>query len=500
MTATVATGKRRIMYNDDGGSIIYLPHRYPMTLDEYYDCVDHLLGTQVDTYALCVAATTHLEAGGTVERPKIGSRSATRRAGQNWRHLEGLGIHPPTALLDRAKGHGLEAIASLRMNDAHFAYSPEGPEAPGQASQFWREHPECRIDPTVDTSQVLRGTDVWPRVLYDYSHPLVQELFLQHIEWTFAQCDADGFELDLLRHPYFFNPEEALAKQDVMTDLLKRARQRLDTIGDAKGRTLVLGALVPTGPDRARELGLDVLTWIQEGVLDYVVPKHYIEFLMDVPLQDYLVAAEGTRTQVCACLENWPEVAAGDPLESFRGAAASYWEQGVDGIYLYNYFNHRPHPHTEADRHILQEIGDPQLIRRKDKRFALTSVDPQESYQLPLVLTGDHRVHFTLGDDVPTAAAAWSLKSVVLRLEFDNLVIEEDQLEVALNGAALPGEPFGAPFDEDSYDFRWLEYDLTRGPWPRKGDNVLGISVRQRCPDIASSLTLTQLEILTKYQ
>jgi|AP95_1055475.scaffolds.fasta_scaffold698512_2 hypothetical protein len=44
MTDTSSTSKkRRIMYNYDGGTAIYFPHRYPMTLDQYYDCVDQLL-------------------------------------------------------------------------------------------------------------------------------------------------------------------------------------------------------------------------------------------------------------------------------------------------------------------------------------------------------------------------------------------------------------------------------------------------------------------------
>ena len=469
---------RRIMYNDDGGTSIYLPHPYPMTLDQYYDCVDQLLGTQVDTYVLCIGATTHREAGGDVQKPEKAFRGSVWRMNRNWHHLEGLGIDPPTALLDRAKERGLEAIASLRMDDAHFAYSPEGPEAPGQASQFWLEHRECCIDPTVDASKVLRGTSEWPRILYDYSHPLVQQLFLDTIDRTFEKCDADGFELDFMRQPYFFKPEEALGKLDVMTDLLKRARRRLDEIGREKGRSMVLGALVPAGPDRAREIGLDVLTWMKEGLLDYVVPKHLILFRMDVPMEEYLAAAQSTATQVYACLENWPEPEAGEPLEIFRGAAASYWDIGVDGIYVYNYFNHRPHPLNEADRRILQEIGDPELIRRKDKRFALTSAEPKESYlhQLPMELTGEHSISFTLGDDTRSAADEWSLESVSLRLEFNDLVFEEDRVEFELNGAALPFEKFQTTFHFGGFVYKWIEYDLTQGPLPRRGGNKLDIS------------------------
>ena len=500
MTYTSDSKKRTIMYNDDGGTAIYLPHPYPMTLGQYYDCVDQLLGTQVDTYVLCIGETTHHEAGGEIQKPETTNREAHWRGSHNWSHLEGLGIHPPTALLDRAKDKGLEAIASLRMNDAHFAYSPEGPEAPGQASQFWLENRECRIDPTVDTSKVLRGTAEWPLVLYDYSHPLVQQLFLDIIDRTFERCDADGLELDFMRHPYYFKPEDAPGKLDVMTDLLKRARRRLDEIGRERGRAMALGVLVPAVPDRAREIGLDVLTWIEKGLVDYVVPKHFIRFLMDVPVGEYLAASQGTSTQVYACLENWPPPEAGEPIASFRGAAAGYLDAGADGIYVYNYFNYRPHPHTKADRRILQEIGDPELMRRKDKRFALTAAEPEDGYQLPMEITGDHTINFVLGDDTRSAADEWSLLSARLRLEFSELVVEEDQLDFELNGAPLAAEKLESPYDFAHMTYKWVEYDLTQGPLPLRGANELHITLKRRCPGVSTPLTLIGMEIFTSYR
>ncbi|MDP6108099.1 MAG: hypothetical protein QGI33_06675, partial [Candidatus Brocadiia bacterium] len=55
----MSSKKRRVLYNDDGGSIIFYPHPYPITLDQYYDCVDQLIGTQVDTYILCLGSPTN---------------------------------------------------------------------------------------------------------------------------------------------------------------------------------------------------------------------------------------------------------------------------------------------------------------------------------------------------------------------------------------------------------------------------------------------------------
>jgi len=58
--------------------------------------------------------------------------------------------------------------------------------------------------------------------------------------------------------------------------------------------------------EEGREIGLDGLTWIEEGLLDYIAPNEYKRFVMDLPNEEYIQAAKGTGTQVYACLENWP--------------------------------------------------------------------------------------------------------------------------------------------------------------------------------------------------
>jgi len=475
-----------------------------MTLEQYYDCVDQLVGTQVDTYVLCTGSPSGPRRDGTLleraDRVEKGTHQS--RFLRNFGHLMDLGIDPTVALLDRATEKGMQAIASVRMSDAHFSYGYVPPDVAPHACSFWLEHPECRIDPTIDTSKVLRGTPDWSRVLFDFSHPEVQQHVMDWIDDILQRANADGLELDFLRHPYFFDPDEAPRKLDVMTGFVKRIRSRVDEVAKAKGRPMALGVLVPSSPEGGRNIGIDGITWIQERLVDYVVPKHFINFVMDIPLGEYVEAAAGTGIEVYACLENWPTGDAAErPIESFRGAAAHYWEVGVDGIYVYNYFNHRLHPLSKVEREILQEIGDADLLMRKDKRYTMMSTPSRregEDYQLPLEISGRHSVRFVLADE-EVRADQWPFRSNTLRVRFEGLAVEDDVLEFELNGAAVPSDGVRRLFDVEWYDFREIELSLPGGTPLRKGENELVIALKQRCPGVTKPLMLTDLEVFIRY-
>lgn len=497
--------KRRLLYNDDGTSSVFYPHLHPMTLDQCCDCVDQLVGTHCDTYILCAGSpTTDWPGSFRADVPMSDSMETgtpTWRCHRNAEHLQALEIDPDVALLQRAKNKGLQAIASIRMNDGHFAYSVEGPENYPRTARFWREHPEYRINPELDSSRVLRETDEWPGALFDYSHRGVHARILEMVDDVLDRADPDGVELDFMRHPYYFKPEEAPHRLADMTALVSSVRARLDEAGKTSGSPKALGVLVPATPEAGRNIGIDGLAWMQEGCLDYIVPKQFCLFAMDLPMEEYLRAARNTRTAVYACLENWPEGEMGQrPVEAFRGAAAHYWESGADGIYLYNYFNHRPHPLCGEDRQILEEIGDPELLRRKDKRYSLAAPAlyqlEGERYQLPLEVTGNHVVHLGLGDETPSTDS----RRDVLKLTFDHLVFEADVLECRLNGQVIPSERFAPVFDPDPFDFSGIACDLAELRLLRRGDNELAVLLKQRCPGASAPLILKDVQVVTSYR
>lgn len=493
------TGKPRLIYNDDGNSVVFIPHRYPMKVEELTDLVDQFSGTPVDRYVYCLVLprvflhdTKVGERAWDLAKGTYSSAYDFRRA-ENARHLVEQGNDPVRVLGERAHRKGLQYFVSQRMNDAHFAYSREGPEKNFWTGTFWHQHPELRI-----------GGDSkhYSRHLFDFSHSRIHDFHLAIIEETCQRYDIEGFELDFLRHPFYFKPEEARGKAPVMTEFVRKVRRRMQEIAREKGRELQLQVLVPRTLEGALQIGLDVRAWIEEGLVDSLVPKHYIRFNMEVPVEEFLELTSGTSIKVAPCLEQRMDVSD----EQFRAAASRYWQAGVDSLYLYNFFNHRPHPLCQDDRRILREIGDPEGIRLRDKHYFLLPNGRHDLADIPRQIprtldtrAGGHSVSLIVGDDLPSAAASGLVKEVSLKLGVPRITPESDEWEVHLNGAPIPRRQHRCQADPVAFGERWIEIDLTSGPYPRPGSNEVRFFLKQRNPMVTARLELTEVELWVRY-
>ena len=468
-----------------------------MSYKELTDVIDQFLGTQVDRYVYCLG-----NGRVALHDTQVADRAWERAGGQylnhifyryaeNARHLVERGLDPPQVLGKRAREAGLEYFLNLRMNDAHFAYSREGPEKNLSTGTFWHNHPEVRI-----------GGEGYQRHLFDYTHRAVREFRLAYLREVCTSYGLDGFELDYLRHPFFFPEGEGEKRADVMTGFVRQVRELLNEIGEERGRKLQLGVLVPRTLDASLKIGLDVRTWVSEKLVDWIVPKHYIFFNMDVAVEEFLQLTLGTTIRGAPCLEQRQNVSD----EKFRAAASRYWQAGVDSLYLYNFFNHQPHPLDQKDRNILQEIGDPELIHTRDKHYFVLPTSrhdlADEPRPIPVELdtrAEGHPVFLVVGDDLNRAAASRYVKQVTLKLGVPGITPERDEWDIHLNGKAIPREQHRCQADPDAFSERWIEVDLTSGPHPRPGKNEIRFFLRKRNPLIQKALELTDLELVIRY-
>ena len=119
---------------------------------------------------------------------------------------------------------------------------------------------------------------------------------------TFERFDVDGVEMDYMRHPGVFRSDEAYQNRYLMTDLIETVHNRLKEVGAERGRDLQLAVRVPPTLADSVRIGLDVESWIRDGLVDIVaVGGGFIPF--ETPIREFVEAAEGTGCQIYGCIE-----------------------------------------------------------------------------------------------------------------------------------------------------------------------------------------------------
>ena len=249
--------RRRTIYHNDARHSYLWHFEPPMRLEDAWIPIDEVAGTAVDTFSYCVE-----RGDGAFYPTKVGKMFAVEdgkpRAEQNyvWRaaacmlSLMERGLDPLRVLVDRAHEHGLDFIANLRLQ------------------RFGGMYPELEIE---------NGGAGWAEervqdLKYDVLHELVTEYPIEGVELDFTAAFSErGF--------FYFSDGGTPENTAAMTEWVRRVG------GDgalAAGRAsgLVGARIFPTEKGNL-EQGLDVRTWLGEGLLDFVVPVAYIYTVLD---------------------------------------------------------------------------------------------------------------------------------------------------------------------------------------------------------------------------
>jgi len=511
-----------MFYNDDGDTCL-LSYRGELRPEMVTDSVDVLLGTPVTTLALCVCYSDLVTYPSRVasmygwrDTPSNHTSPFYRRVHEFFRQVRERGWDIPRMVMERAREKGMEFIPSMRMNDGHFAQKVPPQEHP-LTGEFWMQHRELTVNPEAS----------WPadhrEFLLDFRHAAVREFRLANAFEIIDRYGALGFEMDWTRHPTFFR--RGREQPELLTEMVRRVRARLDRGSGAGGARHALIVRVPASIEQCLGLGLDVARWVREGLVDFVVPSspsRYISF--DMPIREWRELVEGTGVEVHAS----PDSAAprGDgqaTLEMYRAAAANYYALGAHGIYLFNLFC-RGYPLADDAYVIMRDVSCPEALGRRDKLFMATLDNwRRETDTLPVALAGPHRparIGLMVGDDLAAARSEGTLRRALLRARVDR-VAPEDRFAVSLNGAQVtpaggvcarePGRRAMIEWQSRTaawtYERRtlkgpwaWVEADLRAAP-PRRGDNVVTVRLLgEPASDRQFQPMLTDVDLAVSYE
>ena len=358
--------KRRLIFNNDGDDALFFPSDLPATPQNLLERrTIPVMGTQVDSIFYCttqsIGAYTHRSEVAELlvrDLPREGFRNPVGEFAEQ-------GTDPLEIVTEYCRKEGVEIFATLRMNDVHDSsdrFSVLG-------SKFKRKHSRTLFG----SSRKPPPYGYWSGA--DFSWKPIRNMTFQVLEEMASNYDLDGLELDFWRHPPYFKTYAwgepvTQTETDSMTRLMRRVRRMADARARERGRPLLIAVRVMDSPELNHDMGLDLVTWLREDLVDLVI----IGEVALAPWEETIRLAHRYGVPVYPCIRRSMMGEERGSLESFRAQALTAWKQGADGIYLFNLF-----PDEDHDRKY-RELGDPNGLERLDKLYSLDPVG-RESFK-----------------------------------------------------------------------------------------------------------------------
>ena len=490
--------RRRVLYNDDSDQ------QYVRSRESYgYEIVDDqsfldarttpTFDTHVDTYVWCLGNGADPPWGGTPELfPCLPSNG-----------------YATDLIVRSCHEHGVDVWGSLRMNDLHDATRSRSLDETSDPMKAL--HPEWMIEP-----EELRPEESGPYgkladgvsehylwSAFNFELPAVRDYRLAYIEKTAREHDLDGFELDFTRFTWYFTLGRERSLAHLMTNLVRRVRRSLDRVAEERNRHYTLAVHVFDSIETSLNLGLDVETWVDEGLVDaLVVGTGYLPYILD--LDEWLDLAMPREVPVYPSfntntIEDWrPMLSAPAYHEALRAISAHYWSAGADGQYIFNHFCQRNWQNVEDPGGLdldyiyapLLELGDPVEMLGKDKLYAIQTHTDQAMHQqalgpapLPIALDSLERsLPLQIGPDGDNPDAETRVRAYLTGGS------DSTNVWLRLNHTLLDATRRG----------EWVEATVPRGVL-RSGENVLGIWCDQELNGSPNPVILHRVFVPVEY-
>ena len=445
--------------------------------------------------------------------------AGTWRIYENTQALIEEGTDPPEVVIESGHRAGLSVFLSMRVNDMHDGRLGSDLDHPF-LSPMKRKHKDwlLGLSRTPWEGSPHYG---FSRFAYNFAIPEVRDYKISMAREAINNYDLDGLDWDFVRAPRLFPKDTGPENAHLITEMLRVLRGCLDEKSKQVGRPLELSVRVPPTFKLTLAFGLDVRTWIEEGLIDVLIAGVVMLDMRRLPMEEFVEAAASSGVKVIAQnpgyynngRPNSAKLIWGGPSycspEMCRASALASWRVGVDGLYLWNdhliTFTQDP----GYARTSWYEIADPETLERKDKHYLLddrrvkAGMDgEQENLTAPcgpipaeLSVAGD-RAEFDLdvADDLETARGEGALFTALLRVMIIHLT-GRDELTCHLNGHALDRESASCRL---IYNDCWLEWEV--GSILCQGRNELLVEVRKRNPAVEPSLSVESVEVLLRYQ
>lgn len=383
----------------------YASYQEPVTDRQTIGVVEELKGTGVDALMICPQAwMTNLwfseidrrwQDDAPLEKEPLFEASTKyfEKAYFRMRRYMLSGSDPVALTIKTARKVKIAPFLSYRMNEHHYTNNPEA----STHSKFWKEHQHLMLE--------SEGSNL------NYLEPEVREYYFGLICELLDRYDVDGFECDFMRFPKYFPEDRMEEGLSVMTDFIGAIRQKLDQVGEARGKRLALSVRVPRSPKLARDIGLDVATWCQKELVDMVNVSSMFRISQEVDIETFREIVPNASVYGEMHFVSQPGEAPGHywvninrltARELYKSTALSFLERGADGVSLFNFAYTRDHSFNEPRRSYFPGVEPPfdiistlvskDALRKSSQLIALTP----DFGSLPRSLKGQNSTVFRI--------------------------------------------------------------------------------------------------------
>ena len=432
------------------------------------------------------------------------------------------GTMPVEIYIDQCHQENMEFIAGFRMNDRHGNH-------PDLFLKISQEHPDWILKEFKPTSGAADPRSREIGCSLDYSAAGARDWLFSIMQEVANRFDVDGIEFNFTRMPECFPRDTASQSHAIMTRFVRRVRHMLDEAGQQKGRQLLLGVRVLQHLEGCHKMGLDVPTWIQQKLVNYVAPGDigFTEF--NAPLEEFTQLARAHDCYVYPQVESrlgiarWKQSNRTDfqTPDQYRAVLRNIYGAGADGFSTQNYFIlwgpqfspgtsgfSRPHNYPKL-LNTLQILRDPQQVAAGDRHFIFTPLwgpdgqGPGKIYQAERIdlkraeLGQRGEFRFRMCEHLPANSQleGASLQAGAMLICHPGIV-PGDKIEIDINGTPIAAESIQYQWKEDSAT-PTCRFPLNSPP-AVYGDNYLGMKLVKSAPGETNDMVLHDVEVLVK--
>lgn len=410
------------------------------------------------------------------------------------------GGDPYGFVVDRLKEAGIRMLANIRMNDHH-----------GKPA-YWTPWEQAHVDWSLGEDTGARDWKAIGRLRHmDYAVEGVRQYRGAIIDEILTRFDVDGVQLDFGRTAPFVS-EPMREKGRFMTEYLRSVRGLLNRTGRA-GRPRILGVALPWDFEFCLAHGLDVPTWVKEGLVDYLSPGEWYYSDWNLPLQPWVEVVKNSGCKLHPFtpgnVSPYQDFEFGEPSRlgdnrrldgpKLRAIADNFAAQGSAGFALYNFYTFdfgQYYPNVRRWVDPGQSAG--QSRHYFNERRLVYHATEKETFDEGLAF--ERATLNTTGDAVTLPflfATEVGAQSPVLRCAFLHRAAD-DEIEVRLNGSVLTAVRWEAsapsPKPDSSVAAIWV--GELNASLLKRGENVLNLRLAKAGKQRTGPIKAGEFEIL----